>query len=115
QHVTVRYWSVVLGLKLAVETGGRLQQFAQFGCSADPAAVERVEDQPVGTVRQTDKKMPGEGEPDRLPALGTAGVHVENAERDRETLPAVDDPHQVRVLQVVIGQCVAGIPVLQKD
>ena len=104
----------MLGLKLAVGTGGRLQQFAQFACGADPSAVERVEDQPLGTVRQTDKKMAREGEPDSLPALGAAGVHVENAERHRQALPAVDDAHQVRVLQVVIGQRVAGIPVFQK-
>src|SRR5205814_10526683 len=109
QYVTVRYRSVVLALKLAVDAGGRLQQFAQFGCSADSAAMEGVDDQPLGTVRQADKKMAGKGEPDGLPALGAARVHVENAESYRQALPAVDDAHQVGVLQVVIAQFIAGI------
>src|SRR3984893_9297204 len=59
--------------------------------------------------------MAREGEPDSLPALSAAGVHVENTERHRQAFPAVDDAHQIGILQVVIGQRIAGIPVSQKQ
>ena len=77
--------------------------------------MERVEDQPLGAVRQPHKKMAGEGEPDGFPALGAAGVHVKDSQRHGQPLPAVDDAHQIGVLQIVIGQRVAGIPVFQKN
>src|SRR5271165_3638190 len=66
QHVAIRYRSIVLGLKFASRTRGRLQQLAQLGRGADPAVMERVEDQPLGTLRQADKEMAWEGEPDGL-------------------------------------------------
>src|SRR6516162_9367281 len=77
--------------------------------------MKRVEDQPLGTIRQPDQKMPRECEPDCVPALGAAGMHVEDSERHRQALPPVDDAHQIGVLQVVIGQLVAGITIFEQD
>jgi hypothetical protein len=59
--------------------------------------------------------MAGEGEPGHFPALSPRGMNVEDPERHRQTFTAVDDPDQIGVLQVVIGQRVAGIAILQQD
>src|SRR5215472_13727376 len=59
--------------------------------------------------------MTGKGQARHVPTLGARGVDVEDAERNRQTLAAVDDPYQVGVLQIVIGQLVAGIAILQQD
>ena len=59
--------------------------------------------------------MSGKGEARRFPALGAGGVDKQDAERDRQPFAAVDDTHQIRVLQVVVGQLVARIAVFQED
>src|SRR3984893_1154179 len=115
QDVAVRDRRVVFGQQLAFLTGSRLQQLAQLGGAADLAAMERIEDQPFASIGEPDQKMAGEGEADRVPTLGAAGMHVEDSEGYRQALPAVHDTHQIGVLQIVIGQLVAGIAVLQKD
>ena len=59
--------------------------------------------------------MTGKSEPGRFPALRAGGVDKQNAEHDRQPFAAVDDPHQIGVLQIVVGQLVARIAVFQQD
>ena len=115
QHIAVRDRRVIFRRQLAVAADDRLQQLAQFGRAADLAAVERIEDQPLRPVGQPDQKMAGKGEPGRLPALRAGGVDEQDPEHHRQPFAAVDDPHQIGVLQIVVGQLVAGIAVLQQD
>jgi hypothetical protein len=42
-------------------------------------------------------------------------VQIEDAERHRQAFAAIDDPHQIGVLQIVIGQLVAAVAVLQQQ
>ena len=105
----------MLGRQLDLLPGHRLQQLAQLRRVADPAAVERVEDQPLGAFAQPDQEMPGKGQPDAVPALRPRGMQIEDAERHRQAFAAVDDPHQIGVLQIVVGQLVAAIAVFQQD
>src|SRR5262249_44790585 len=81
----------------------------------DPAAMKGVEDQLFRTGRQANKKMAGEGEAIGFPTLRAARMHIENSERHRQAFPAVDNPHQIGVLQVVIALVVAGIPMFQEN
>src|SRR6202158_2357863 len=59
--------------------------------------------------------MPGKAEADAVPALRPRGMQVKDAERHRQAFAAIDDPHQVGVLQIVVGQLVAAIAVFQED
>ena len=61
------------------------------------------------------RKWPGKPSPTAVPALGPRGMQIEDAERHRQAFAAVDDPHQVGVLQIVVGQLVAAIAVFQQD
>ena len=77
--------------------------------------MERVEDQPLGAVAEPDQEMSGKGQPDAVPALRARGVQIEDPERHRQPFAAVDDPHQIGVLHVVVGQLVAAVAVFQQD
>ena len=105
----------MFGQELAVAAGCGLEQLAQFRGTADLTIVERVDDDAFRAIGQPDEKMAGEGEPGHVPALSPRGMDVEDPERHRQTFAAIDHPHQIGVLQVVIGQRVAGIAVFQQD
>ena len=55
--------------------------------------------------------MEREVEPHHMPALSAGGVNVKDAERHGQALAAVDDPHQIGVLHVLIGEGIALIAV----
>ncbi len=55
--------------------------------------------------------MPGKGQPNAVPALRARGVQIEDTERHRQPFAAVDDPHQIGVLHVVVGQLVTAVAV----
>ena len=59
--------------------------------------------------------MAGKGEAGGFPALSAGGVDIKDAEHHRQAFAAVDDPHQVGVLQIVVGQLVARVAILEED
>ena len=59
--------------------------------------------------------MSGKGQADAVPALRARGVQVKDAERHRQPFAAIDDPHQIGILHVVVGQLVAAVAVLQQE
>jgi hypothetical protein len=52
---------------------------------------------------------------DRGPSLGTRGVHVQHAESHGQAAATVDDPHQIGVLQVIVGVAVARVAELARQ
>jgi len=64
---------------------------------------------------EAQQEMPREVEPLGRPALGPRRVQIEDAERDRQALAAVDHAHQVGVLRVVVGERVAAVAVALPD
>ena len=93
----------------------RLQQRAHLPGVADLAAVERVEDRALACTVEAQEKMSRKAEAHDVPAAASGRVHIENAERDRQSLAPVDDAYEVGVLQVVVGRAVAFITVAGVD
>src|SRR6185437_13277274 len=115
QHITVADWRVVLGCPLDILPGCGPQELAQHRGFADLSAMKRVEDQAFRAVAEPDQEVPGKSEADTLPALRPRRVQVENPERYRQTFAAIDDPHQIAILQIVVSQFVAAVAMLQQD
>ncbi len=59
--------------------------------------------------RHPDQKVPGEVQPLGIPALVACDLEIEQRQRHRQALAALDDLHEVGVLQVVVGRAVAAI------
>src|SRR5262249_44565999 len=110
-QVAVADRRVMMRLELSLDAGGSLQQLAQLDHAAPPAAVERVEDGALAAALGPAQEVGGEVEAGGLPALRAGGVQEKDAERHRQPLAAVDDAHQVGVLQVVIAHLVALVAV----
>ncbi len=73
------------------------------------SAMERVDDGALAAILEPDQEMAGKGEAGDRPALGARRMDVEDAQRHRQALAPVDHPHQVGVVEVVVGRLVAFI------
>src|SRR5262249_19013571 len=91
QYLAIADRGVVARLKLAPAAGDRLQQLAQLRRALESAAGERIEDADAVGRLETQEEMAGKGEARHLPALRAARMEIENAERHRQPLAAVDD------------------------
>ena len=114
EDIAVADGFVMGGNQFGVEPGGRLEQFAQIGRRPLDAVIERVDNQPVAVLAGADQEMAGEIQPVRREPVGAGGMQIQNAERHRQALLAVDHAHQVGVLDIVIGEHVAVIAVLSQ-
>ena len=72
QHVAVGNRRVMRRRQLDILPRHRLQQLAQARRVADPAVVERIEDQPLGAVAEPDQEMSGESPARRCPSPARA-------------------------------------------
>src|SRR5437868_12106959 len=105
----------MLGRQLDLLPGCGLQELAQHPRLADLPAMKGVEDQALLAVPEPDQEVPGKSKADALPTLRPRRVQIENPERHRQPFAAIDDPHQIAVLQIVVSQFVAAVAVLQQD
>src|SRR5205085_3645152 len=115
QPVTVADRRVMRGRQLDLLPGCGLQELAQHRGPADLPAMKRVEDQAFRAVPEPDQEVPRKSKTEALPTLRPRPVQIENPERHRQAFAAIDDPHQVAVLEIVVSQFVAAVAVLQQD
>ena len=71
--------------------------------------MKRVQHGALPGAVDADQEVPGETQAMHGPAARPAGVQVQNAQRHRQALAAVNHPHQVGVLDIVIGEFVSTV------
>src|SRR6185437_5231887 len=103
QNAAVADRRVIIGIELVgVGTAG-LQHAAELGRVRRGTAAERIDDEAPSAGLQPDQETAREIEADHLPALRAGGMQIKDAERYRHATAALDHPHEIGVLQVVIG------------
>jgi hypothetical protein len=115
QHLAVADRRVVFGLELGGAAGRRLEHLAQLGRRADDSGIEGIDDGALALMLEPHQEVPGKRQPGHPPTLRPSAMDVEDAESDGQPLAAIDDPHQIGVLQIVIGRRVALIGIFAED
>ncbi len=93
----------MVGLQLGVGAQHLLQQGAQLRCVAHAAFMEGIDDMPRAVDADADQEMAWESQTFGLPRLSARDVQVKDRQRHRQALASLDDPHEIGILQIVVG------------
>ena len=93
----------MLRMQLGIGPHHLAQQAAQVGGTAHHAVMERIDDM-AGTVdADPDQEVRRKSQPFGIPMAQARDMQIEDRQRHRQPLAALDDTHEVGVLQVVVG------------
>ena len=106
---------VMPGLQLGLYSCHLLEQPPQIGDVTLNAAVEGIKDDPPAIALELDQEMARKIDAGRRPALRPGNVDIQYSQRHWQAFAAFDDPYQIGILWIVVGQRVALIIVFARN